>query len=102
MVFYTGISEDVSFTPTDLVINFALDGIVTFSLTVSATDDDGFEGLHSFELSLPTDSDFISPQPNDIASTTITITDLDGKNKLPCDFVCIHVNALFSQMQLLT
>ncbi len=73
-------TSDVSLDPSNLMISFDVGGDGTFSVTVSAIDDDDFEGDHSFVLFLPTDSDFINPGDDDIATTTITITDSDGEN----------------------
>ena len=73
-------TSDVSLDPSNLMISFDVGGDGTFSVTVSAVDDDDFEGDHSFVLSLPTNSDFINPGDDDIATTTITITDSDGEN----------------------
>ncbi len=75
---YTDVN-DVTFNPADMIINFVAFENTTFSLTIDADNDDDFEGLHSFVISLPTDSDYINPLASDTASTTVTISDFDGE-----------------------
>ncbi len=65
-----------------MIINFVAFENTTFSLTIDADNDDHFEGLHSFVISLPTDSDYIVPLDNDTANTTVTISDFDGEISL--------------------
>ena len=62
-----------------MTINFVASGATTFSVTIDANNDNDFEGLHSFVISLPTDSGYIVPLDSDTASTTITISDFDGE-----------------------
>ncbi len=62
-----------------MIINFVAFENPMFSLTIDANNDNDFEGLHSFVISLPTDSGFIVPLDSDTASTTITISDFDGE-----------------------
>ena len=72
-------ANDVIFTPADMTINFVASGATTFSVTIDANNDNDFEGLHSFVISLPTDSGYIVPLDSDTASTTVTISDFDGE-----------------------
>ncbi len=62
-----------------MTINFVASGATTFSVTIDANNDNDFEGLHLFVISLPTDSDYIVPLDSDTASTTITISDFEGE-----------------------
>ncbi len=75
-------TSDVTFHPSDLIINFVAFENTTFSLTINADNDDDFEGFHSFMISLPTDSDYINPLASDTASTIVTISDFDGEINL--------------------
>ncbi len=79
MTMMVSTGSDVTFNTSDLIINFNAFENTTFSLTIDANNDDDFEGFHSFVISLPTDSDYINPLASDTASTTITISDFDGK-----------------------
>ncbi len=75
---YTDVN-DVTFNPADMIINYVAFENTTYSLTIDANDDNDFEWLHSFVISLPTDSDYINPLASDTASTTVTISDFDGE-----------------------
>ncbi|XP_064407236.1 sushi, von Willebrand factor type A, EGF and pentraxin domain-containing protein 1-like isoform X2 [Halichondria panicea] len=70
-------TNDVTFNPADMIINFVAFESTTFSLTVDADNNDDFEGFHSFMVSLPTDSFYINLLDSDTVSTTVTISDFD-------------------------
>ncbi len=91
-------ASDVTFNPANLIINFVAIEITTFSLTIDAIDDNDFEGFHSFVISLPTDSDYINPQFSDTASTTVTISDFDGKINLQSRIILYSIIKLVNNL----
>ncbi len=73
-------SSELMVVPSDLTVNFLAEEGTNFTIILTVDNNNLFEGFHSFVLALPTDSDYIIPREDDFGTTTIIITDINGKS----------------------
>jgi len=76
--FFYADGTDVLIDENDLILEFIPGGYTNFSLTLTALDDDDFEGIHSFVIMSSSNSTNNSISGLN-ALTTVFITDFDGK-----------------------